>query len=153
MPEEQQIAGINRHPEMLDSTARRDDRRRDHVAPVDNGRRPVNQQNVDAVAHRVADQRRQVARQMRAALLQGQGAAERPQPALGHSAGFIEDALLEPGKPCLNQADRERPEWRDAEEWTLGNGRLDTLFDSVLRGGEWDDLYSGNHLPRLDDRK
>src|SRR5205823_1423839 len=123
------------------------------IATVDDRRRAVDQQNVDLLADRIADQRRQIASCMRAALLQDQAAAERPQTPLGDLPGLVEDALLEPGKPGLNEAYRKRPERRDPEKRTLGNSRLHAPFDRLLGRAERDDLYGGEHLPGLDDRE
>jgi hypothetical protein len=55
MAEQQQIARIDRHPEMVDPAAGSDDRRRDDVTPIEDRRGAVNQQDVDAVAERIAD--------------------------------------------------------------------------------------------------
>ena len=106
MAEEQQIAGVDRHPEMVDPATRGDDGRRDHVAPVDDRRRAVDQQDLDPMAHRIADQRRQLGGRVSAALFEAQRAAERRQTALGDLPGLVEDALLQSRQPRLNKADR-----------------------------------------------
>ena len=77
MAEQQQIARIDRHPEMVDPTAGGNDRRRDHIAPVEDRRGAVDQQDLDTVAECVANQRRQRSGFMRAALLQEKFTAER----------------------------------------------------------------------------
>ena len=116
MAEQQQIAGIDRHAEMVDPAAGGDDRRRDHVAPVDDRRGAVDQQQIDRMAERGANMRLRARRSLSAARLEHERAAERGEPGLGHLAGLVEDALLEARKPGLDQADRERPKRRDAQQ-------------------------------------
>ena len=55
--EQQQVARVDRHAEMVDPAAGGEDCGRDHVAPVEDRRGAVDQQQVDTVAERVADQR------------------------------------------------------------------------------------------------
>ena len=115
MSEQQQIAGIDRHAEMVDPAAGGDDRFRDHVAPVDDRRGAVHEDDVGALRHRGGDARRQIRSLVFAALFGDQLAAERGEPLLGDLAGLVEDAFLEPGQAGLDQRDVARHESGDAQ--------------------------------------
>ncbi len=91
--EQQHVAGIDRHPEMLDSPARHDDRLGDDVAPVDDDRGAVHQHHVGAGSDRRGDARREIAGGVGAALLGDQRGAERGEALLGHRAGLVENAF------------------------------------------------------------
>ena len=132
MAEQQQIAGIDRHAEMIDPAAGRHDRRRDHIAPVEDRRGAVDQQHLDPVAECVANPCSEFAGRMGAALLEDERAAERREPALGHLAGLVEDAFLEPRQPGLDQPDRARPERRDAQQRTARRRGLGAVPDRRL---------------------
>ena len=55
LSDQDEIAGIDRHAEMLDAPARRLDRGRDHVAPVGDGRRAEHDHKLGAVAQHLRD--------------------------------------------------------------------------------------------------
>src|SRR5262249_24577027 len=57
--DEQEIAGIDRHAEMLDAPADRRDRGGDHVAPVGDGGRPGHDDELRALPEHVLDRARQ----------------------------------------------------------------------------------------------
>jgi hypothetical protein len=153
MPEEQQIARVDRHPEMLDPATRSDDRRGNDVSPIEDRRGAVNQQNVDALAERIADHRCQFTRRVRAPLLEHEPAAERGEPAFGHLPGLVENALLEPGKARLHKPDRARHKWSNAQQGTVRRRDLDAARDRRFRCCERDDLDRGDHLLGLDRRE
>src|SRR5262249_51976024 len=127
MAEKQQIARVDRHPEMIDSAARGDDRCRDYVAPVEDRRGAVNEQHVDAVPDDVADPRRQLGDLVGAALLDDEPAAERRQSPLGDLSGLVENALFKAWQPRLHKADGEPPKRRYRQQRTPRNGHLDAL--------------------------
>ena len=117
MPEQQQIARIDRHAEMIDRAAGRLDRGRDHIAAVDDRRGAVDQEQIDPspiVAAISAARSLLLCAQRR---LERQGATERIEPALRHLAGFVEDRLLETRQPRLDQSDAS--DWNAATRNSL----------------------------------
>src|SRR5271168_1529766 len=135
---------------MVDPAARSDDRRRDHIAPIEYGRRTMDQQDVDPVADRVADHRSKLSSRVAATFLNDQQAAERLQPSLGDFTGLVEDALLQPGEPGLDEPDRARLERCDAEQRSIRTGYLEATLNRLGRCGERDNLYRRDHHARLD---
>ena len=153
MAEEQQIARINRHSEVVDHTARGDDRRGNHIASIEDRRRAVNQQDVDSVTHRVADEWSEFRGRMAASFLEHQPAAECAEPSLGDFPGLVEDALFQSGKSGLDEPHGTGQEGCYPQQRALRGGCRDAALDGLRGCCERDDLDRGDHHPRLDHGK
>ena len=108
--EQQQVAGIDRHAEMIDRAAGALDRRRDHVAPVGDRRGAGDQQHLGsrrpARSAIAAGQRASV---MRAARPRRPARSRAPPGApFMISTRLVEHAFLDAGQPGLDQADAAR---------------------------------------------
>src|SRR5262249_9445605 len=116
MAEKQQIARVYRHSKMIDPAARGNDRLRDHIAPVEDCRRAVDQHDLYSVPDRITDQRCELRCRMVAAFLDNELATEGLEPSLGDLAGFVEDAFLQARETRLDQPHRARDERCDAQQ-------------------------------------
>jgi hypothetical protein len=151
MAQQQHVAGIDRHAEMIDPAAGHLDRLRDHIAPVDDDRGAVHEHDVSALFDGGDDARRQFRHGVSAALLGDQPAAECGKALLGDVAGLVEDAFLEAGEPRLDQRNVARHESGYSQQRLAIRGEICRLGDRRLRHGERDDLDRRDHLARLDD--
>ena len=113
----------------------------------------MDQQNVDALAERIADRRRQFTRGVPAALLENEPAAQCGKPAFGHLPGLVENTFLEAGEPCLHKPDRARHKRSDAQQRTVRGRGLDAVRNRRLWCCERNDLDRGDHLLGFDRRE
>ena len=153
MAEQQHVAGIDRHPEMVDRAARRLDSRRDHVAPVDNDRGAVHQNEVGARRRCRGNARRQIGGRVIAALLGGKRGTKRGKPLLRYLARLVEDAFLQPRQPGLDQRDPARHKRRHLQQLPALRRELGGGGNRLFRHRERDDLDRRDHLARFDDRE
>ena len=138
---------------MLDPAAGRLDRRRDHVAPIDDDRGAVHQHQLGPGLDGGGDERREIGGCVVAALLGGERRAERRQTLFGDAARLVENAFLQPRQPRLDQRDPPRREGRDPQQRPAFGRERGGARDRVLGHGERDDFDRRDHLARLDDRE
>ena len=122
--EQQQIAGIDRHAEMLDRAAGRHDARRDDVAAIDDRRGAGDQQEIAILGLQLAECGGDGVGVVRAAALADQGCrATEPLPVV--SDRLVEDLVLEPGRRVWTKPTPHRLEGRDrtADGWPRAPAR------------------------------
>ena len=90
LPDQHQIAGIDRHAEMLDLAADRLDRRRDHVAAVGDGGSAEHHDQLGAFLEHLIDRLGDRALLVRHAALGDDAGAGRRQPRLRHPQGLLD---------------------------------------------------------------
>ena len=154
LPEQQHVAGIDRHAEMLDPAAGLLDRRRDHVAPIDDDRGAVHQHHlgagIDGGGDEQAPARRPYARSAPRIASAEPSAASR----VSVTARVLSRMLsFSPGSRVWISATR-----RGANAATRSSGSAlgregGGARHRCLRHRERDDLHRRHHLPRLDDRE
>ena len=148
LAQQDQVAGIDRHAELQDLAAAALDRRRDDVAPVDDGRAAHHQHDTGAVGERALDDLAQRGRIVRRAQVDGIAAAHRRQPAVGDGDGLVEQRRLHRGKLGLDQRDLARPERVEGKNGLLARDRHAGIERSAL-DRERNDLDGRRHLVRL----
>ena len=148
--EEQQVAGVHRHAEVVDGPARLHHGGRHHVPPVDDGRRAGDEDDVAAAPVKLAHRVRHLGAAVSAADLGGKRPVEPGKPCGDGTCGRIEHALAHPRQPGLDQADRARLERRETQHRPALFRDLDAALDHGARRGEGDHLDRRHHLACLD---
>ncbi len=144
--EQQQVAGIDRHAEMLDLAARRLDRRRQRRLAVGDRRGAGDQQQIAAARPDPLGERRDL---VGAARFADQAPADRGDPLGGDRDGLVEHRFLErpaagSGSAPRRAAGRARPDQRRR----LGARSARQRSSDRARRRERDDLDGRDHLPR-----
>ena len=148
--EQHEIAGIDRHPEMIDAAAGEFDTRRDHVAAVDDGRGAENQNRRAALFQKLTHRVRHGLFVVAAADFPGQATAQRFEPPAQHLGRLVENALLHSGKARENQPGGVLRQARDADERSALGGDRGAGVDVGARRRKGNDLDRRQHLSGLD---
>ena len=151
--EEEQIPGIDRHPEMVDGAARRHDGGRHHVPAIDDGGRAGDEDGVAAAPVKLAHRFRHLGAAVGAADFRRERPVEPGEAGGDGAGGRIEDALAGSRQPRLDQADRARFERCEAQHRPALRRDRDAAIDDAARGGEGDHLDRRHHLAGLDQRE
>ena len=142
--DQQQIAGIDRHAEMLDRAADLGDRGRDHVAPVGDRGRAEHDHQFGAEAEQFLDRFRQSGLVVRHAALGDDAGAGRRQPLRRHAQGLVDHLWRKPRQQRRDHADLLDDVGRNPQRDLARdiNGRVAQLrFDA-----ERNELYGRDHL-------
>ena len=136
LPDQHQIAGIDRHAEMLDAAADRLDRGRDHVAPVGDGGRAEHDDEFGAFLQHLVDrlgERALLVRHPRSATILAPAGARR---ALGDPQRLLDHLGGEPRQQGRHHADLADAVGRDADErrWSRGRERRVARLAATANG-------------------
>ena len=146
--QEQQVAGIDRHAEMLDAPADRLNRGRDHVATVGDRGRAEHDHEFGALAQHLFDRLRQRGLLMRHAALGDDGGAGRREALLGDLEGLFDDLAGEPGKERRDHADLADAVGRDGHQRPSRAGDRERRIAHPAGDRERNDLHGRDHLAR-----
>ena len=149
MGEQQQIAGIDRHAEMIDGTTGVFDGGRDHIPAIGNRRGAIDQRHVAGIGQGLdfGGYRRGI---VITAPFGDDVATQNRQPVGKHPAGLVEHLVGRCRRSREDEADTPRLQRRHAQNRLVaGCDRFPTL-DRPARGGEGYDLDGGDQLACLD---
>ena len=149
--QEQEIAGVHRHAEVVDGSARLHDRCRHHIPPVDDGRRAGDEDDVAPLPVKLRDRLRHLGTVVGAADLGSERAVELGETRRDRARGRIEHALPRSRQAGLDQPDRARLERREAQHRPalVPQSRRSARRPNAHRG-EGDHLDRRHHLARFD---
>ncbi len=144
--DQHQVAGIDRHAEMLDFAADGLDRRRDDVAAVGDGRGAEHDHQFGARFKHLVDGARERRRLVRHAPLGNDGRASGRNARCGDLEGLLNDFRRQSGQQSRNNADLAHSIGRDANDRLGLCGFRHRLVARTAGDRERNDLHSGDHF-------
>ncbi len=146
----QKVAGIDGHAEVEHVASEGSHRRWHHVAAIDDGGRPEDEDRIAAVCPLPFDRRRHRRNIVGGHRVCGEAAAEGFETGGRHLPRRLENARLDTGEPGLHQPRPVRAEGGNGNRRPAGAGDSETASDGRRRCGERDDLHRGQHLAGRD---
>ena len=142
--DQKQIAGIDRHAEMLDAAADRLERRGDHVAPVGDGGGAEDDDHLGALPEHILERARERLRLVRHAPFGNDRGAGRRKPLGGDLERLVDHLRGQPGQHGGNDADLAHAIGRNPHHRPLGRGQRRVAGGGG--NGEGNDLHRRDHL-------
>ncbi len=144
--DQQQIAGIDRHAEMLDAAADRLDRRRDHIAPVGDGRSSKDEDELGAGLQHIINGTGECLLVVGDALLGNDRGAGGRQALGSDPQCLVDDLVGKAGQQRRHHADLANPIWRNPHKRSGLFGCGDRAVAGLRRDREWNDFHRGDHF-------
>ena len=144
--DQQQIAGIDRHPKMLDAPADRLHCGRNHVAAVGDCGGAEHDHQFGPRGEHLVDGLRECALLVRDPPLGDDRSTSRRQPLLGHPQGFFDHLGGQPGEQRRDNADLAKPIGRDRHQRRSRLRNRECVVTLLGRNRERNDLHRRDHL-------
>ena len=119
---QQQIAGVDRHAEMLDGTADPRNRGRDHVAAIGDGRRSEHDNEFGAKAKQLLDRGSECGLLMRHPALGDDRSTSGREPLGGDAQRLVDHLWRKSRQQCRDDADLANRVGRNAQRILAGHG-------------------------------